>query len=49
MSRYQALRCTGCDPLTAGFIALGNWLAGVPAGEICFMHLVIEYEHKEQK
>lgn len=42
MSRYRALRHMGCDPLTAGVIALMNWAMGRPANEIHFMHMVIE-------
>lgn len=44
MSRYQALRAAGCDPLTAGFIALMNRLFGVPPGVIVFMNVVIDYD-----
>lgn len=44
MSRYQALRRIGCDPIAAGFIAGMNKLLGVPAGTIRFMHITIEYE-----
>lgn len=44
MSRYQALRLVGCDWLTAAFIALSNRMAGVPAGQIRFMHMTIDYE-----
>lgn len=45
MSRYQILRRSlGCDPLTAGVIALLNWAQGVPANELRFMHLTIEIE-----
>ena len=44
VSRYRALRNLGCDPLTAGFIAFMNCVAGVPAREIHFMNVVIELE-----
>lgn len=44
MSRYQALRRIGCDPLTAGVIAGMNRCMGVPRGEIRFMHITMEYE-----
>lgn len=44
MSRYQALRRIGCDPLSAAVIAIMNRILGVPCGEIRFMHITIEYE-----
>jgi hypothetical protein len=44
MSRYQALRRIGCDPLTAGFIAAMNWAMGQPKGQIRFMHITMEYD-----
>lgn len=47
MTRYQVLRRTGCDPLTAGTITFFNWLRGAPAGYIFFMHMVIEYDQEE--
>lgn len=47
MTRYQALRRAGSDPLAAGTIAFFNWLYGAPDGLIFFMHMVIEYDHKE--
>lgn len=46
MTRYQVLRCMGCDPLTAGTIAFFNWLRGAPDGLIFFMHMVIEYNEE---
>lgn len=48
MTRYQALRRIGCDPLVSGGIAFLNWLCGVPAGLICFMCVVIEFDPGEQ-
>lgn len=48
MTRYQALRkLCGCGPVTAGFIAFGNFLRGVPPGLIVFMTLQIDYDHTE--
>ncbi len=46
MTRYQALRRIGCDPLTAGVIALMNWAMGHPPNEIHFMHMVIEVDEE---
>lgn len=43
MTRYQALRGVGCDPVTAVTIAALNRLWGVPKGTIVFMHIEIEY------
>lgn len=47
MTRYQALRRINCGPATAGAIAFLNWLFYVPAGEISFVHVVIEYDAEE--
>ena len=47
MTRYQALRRIGCDPLTAGGIAIANWLRGYPEGLIVFLTVQIEYDPKE--
>lgn len=44
MTRYQALRAIGCDPLAAGAIAAMNWIAGIRRGQIRFLSVVIEYE-----
>ena len=44
MTRYQALRKCGCDPVAAGFVAALNWLLGVRPGVIQFIHITIEYE-----
>lgn len=44
MTRYQALRRIGLDPIGAGFIALVHRFYGVPAGRIHFMTVTIEYE-----
>lgn len=44
MSRYQALRSIGCDPVAAGWVAFLNWLFGVPSGLVKFMTFEMEYE-----
>ncbi len=44
MTRYAALRAIGCDPFSAGVIAFMNWVAGQPANEIRFMHIIMEIE-----
>ncbi len=49
MTRYQALRRIGCDPLTAGFIAGMNWAMGQPKGHIRFMHITMEYSDQGAK
>lgn len=48
MSRYQALRHIGCDPLTAAFIAMANWACGVPKGRIVCMSVEIDISDMEQ-
>lgn len=47
MTRFQALRRMRCDLVTAAFIALMNWMADVPQGEIRFMSVVIEFDPEE--
>ncbi len=47
MTRYQALRRIGCGCLAASVIALLNRLMEVPAGEIRFMNVTIDYGIKE--
>lgn len=44
MSRYQALRQLGLDPLSAGFVALLNWMRGYPANRIVFLTVEIEVQ-----
>ena len=49
MTRYKALRkLVKVDPITAAFIAFFNWLFAVPENEIRFMHIIIEFDPKEQ-
>jgi hypothetical protein len=48
MTRHKALRMIGCDWLTAVVINTLNKIAGVPQGEIRFMHITIEYDTKGQ-
>lgn len=49
MSRYQALRRMGCDPLSAGFVAFMNWMRGNPPNRIAFLTTVIEIEDEKEK
>lgn len=44
MTRYQALRRIGLDPLASAFVAFFNWLFNVPRNEIHVMHMVIEFD-----
>lgn len=44
MSRYQACRLIGLDPVAAAFLSAMNWLFDVPSGLIKFMTVEIEYE-----
>lgn len=43
MTRYQALRRLGCDPLSAAFIAVLNWMRGVEPNRIVFMTLDVVF------
>lgn len=47
MTRYQALRRLGLDPLASAFVAFFNWLFNVPKNEIHFMHMVIEIDNED--
>jgi hypothetical protein len=49
MTRYQALRRMGFDPLASGFVAFLNFLFGAPRNEIRVMHTVIEFEAEEEQ
>ncbi|AOV01706.1 hypothetical protein [Delftia tsuruhatensis] len=49
MTRYQALRRMGFDPLASGFVAFLNFLFGAPRNEIRVMHTVIEFDAEEQR
>jgi hypothetical protein len=47
MTRYQALRHLGCDPLSAGVVAFLNWMRGYPPNRIVFLSIDIEFEPLE--
>lgn len=44
MTRYQALRRIGCDPVAASFVALLNWLFDVRKNEIRFMNVTFDID-----
>ena len=44
MTRYRVLRELGLDPVTAAIVAAGNWLVGVPRGQIRVLMLTIDYD-----
>ena len=48
MTRYQALRRIGLDPVASGLVALLNWLLNAPPNEIRVMHVIIEFDDKEE-
>lgn len=48
MTRYQALRRIGCDPVGSACIAFMNWVMGYPANEIRFIGVTAEFDPEEK-
>lgn len=48
MTRYQALRQIGLDPISAALVALMNWLRCIPDGEARAMSMRITYPANQQ-
>lgn len=44
MSRYKALRKSGISPFASALISSLNYLRGIPAGQINFLTIQMEYE-----
>lgn len=44
MTRYQACRKLGLDPVASTFTTFTHWLFNVPQGYIAILHTVIEYD-----
>ena len=44
MTRYQALRSIGLDPLSAAIVTFVHFLAGAPEGKIAILHMTITYD-----
>lgn len=44
MTRYEACRKIGLDPLASGLTTFIHWLQAVPEGYIAILHTVIEYD-----
>ena len=44
MTRYQACRKLGLDPVASAFTTFMHWLFNVPQGHIVILHMVIEYD-----
>lgn len=47
MTRYQACRYIGLDPVTASFVTFTHFMAGVPEGKICILHMIISYDPEQ--
>ena len=44
MTRYQACRKLGLDPIASAFTTFIHWLFDAPQGYIAILHIVIEYD-----
>lgn len=44
MTRYQACRALGLDPICSAFVALLNAIGNVPEGVVAVLHMQIEYD-----
>ena len=44
MSRYQACRSIGIDPMASAFVAFVHFLVGAPQGRIAILHMTISYD-----
>lgn len=44
MTRYQACRKLGLDPVASAFTTFIHWLFDTPQGYIAILHTVIEYD-----
>lgn len=44
MTRYQACRSIGIDPISAAFVSFVHFIAGVPEGKIAILHMEITYD-----
>lgn len=47
MTRYQACRSIGLDPLSAAFVTFIHFLAGAPEGKIAILHMTITYDPEQ--
>lgn len=43
MTRYQACRAIGLDPISAGFVAFVHFMVDAPQGMIAILHVTISY------
>lgn len=44
MTRYQACRAIGLDPISAGLVAFVHAVCGAPKGKIAILHMTITYD-----
>lgn len=47
MTRYQACRALGIDPISAGLIAFIHCIADAPEGKIAILHMTITYDPEQ--
>jgi hypothetical protein len=44
MTRYEACRKIGLDPIAAAITTFVHYLQGAPEGYIAILHMIIEYD-----
>ena len=47
MTRYQACRTLGLDPINAGLITFVHCVAGAPEGKIAILHMTITHDPEQ--
>ncbi len=47
MTRYQACRAIGLDPIGAGLVAFIHAICGAPEGKIAVLHMMITYDPEQ--
>ena len=47
MTRYQACRAIGLDPISAGLVAFVHAVCGAPKGKIAILHMTITYDPEQ--
>lgn len=47
MTRYQACRVIGLDPLSAALVSFVHAIVGAPEGKIAILHMTISYDPEQ--
>lgn len=48
MTRYQACRALGIDPIGSALVAFVHFLADAPEGKLAILHMTIYYDPSQQ-